>query len=305
MFKNLIVYRLKAERPLDADRLHEALEPHQFAPGHATQPLSVGFVAPRGHEYGVLVEDCDGHLLLCLKFEERKVPAQALKRRVDEMAAAEEQSTGRKPGKKARKEMAEFAMQELLPQAFPKHSRVLVWIDAASSLLMIDASSASRAKEVVSLLVKSIEGLTVHLLQTAESPASCMAAWLMEGMGPLGFTIDRDCELKSGDEMKSVVKYGRHALDIEEVRMHLQSGKAPTKLALSWRDRVSFLLTDTLQIKRISFLDLVFEGKDKPAKDEAFDADAALATAELGLLIPALIDGLGGEHDFFAGRAAK
>ena len=69
---------------------------------------------------------------------------------------------------------------------------------------------------------------------------------------------------------------------------------------MSWKDRVSFVLTDTLQIKKIAFLDLAFEGRDAPAKDEAFDADAALATGELGQLIPMLIDGLGGEHDFFA-----
>jgi recombination associated protein RdgC len=73
---------------------------------------------------------------------------------------------------------------------------------------------------------------------------------------------------------------------------------------MSWKDRVSFMLTDTLQIKKISFLDLAFEGRDTPEKDEAFDADAALATGELCKLIPELIDGLGGEHDFFAAGAA-
>jgi len=127
-----------------------------------------------------------------------------------------------------------------------------------------------------------------------------MAAWLMDGVPPASFTVDRECELKSEDEMKSVVRYARHPLDIEEVRQHLTAGKRPTKLALTWRDRVSFLLTDTLSIKKIAFLDIVFEGRDKPSKDEAFDADAALATGELSQLLPDLIYGLGGEHDFAA-----
>jgi recombination associated protein RdgC len=95
-----------------------------------------------------------------------------------------------------------------------------------------------------------------------------------------------------------VVRYARHALDIDEVRQHLTSGKRPTRLAMTYQDRVSFLLTDTLQLKKISFLDVVFEGRDKGDKDEAFDADAAIATGELSQLIPALIEGLGGEHDF-------
>ena len=40
----------------------------------------------------------------------------------------------------------------------------------------------------------------------------------------------------------------------------------------------------------------VFEGGSKPKADEAFEADAAIATGELGKLIPDLIDALGGEH---------
>jgi recombination associated protein RdgC len=127
-----------------------------------------------------------------------------------------------------------------------------------------------------------------------------MAAWLMDGDTPEGFQIERECELKSSDEQKSVVRYARHALDIDEVRAHLTSGKMPTRLALSWKERVAFTLTETLTLKKISFLDLAFEGRPEVSGDESFDADLALATGELGTLIPALIEGLGGEHDFTA-----
>ena len=104
------------------------------------------------------------------------------------------------------------------------------------------------------------------------------------------------CELKSADEMKSVVRYSRHLLDIDEVRQHITSGKVPTKLGMSWEGRVSFLLSDTFQIKKLTFLDVVFEGQKAASKDEAFDADAAIATGELSQLLPDLIDALGGEQ---------
>ena len=68
----------------------------------------------------------------------------------------------------------------------------------------------------------------------------------------------------------------------------------PTRLAMTWEGRVSFMLTESMQIKKLAFLDVVFEGH-KPGKDEAFDADAAIATAEMSKLIPDLIDALGGE----------
>jgi DNA segregation ATPase FtsK/SpoIIIE-like protein len=125
-----------------------------------------------------------------------------------------------------------------------------------------------------------------------------MAAWLMDGVAPKGFRIEREAELKGSDEQKPVVRYGRHPLDIDEVRAHLVAGKMPTRLALSWNDRVAFTLTEGFAVKKISFLDLAFEGRAVASGDEAFDADLALATGELALLLPALVEGLGGEHDF-------
>lgn len=304
MFKNLIVYRLGHAFAQSAEQVSEALAANAFQPCGATQLASLGWTAPRDIAHAPLAEAIGGAILAKLLIEQRVLPGSVIKRRTDEMAARIEQETGRKPGKKQTKELKEQAVLELLPMAFTKQSSIKLWIAPESRLLMIDAPSQGKADEAVTLLVKSLPGLAVHLLQTAESPASCMAAWLMDGVPPEGFTIDRECELKSSDEMKSVVRYGRHPLDIEEVRQHITSGKAPTRLAMSWKDRVSFVLTDTMQIKKIAFLDLAFEGRESPAKDEAFDADAALATGELGKLIPELIEGLGGEHNFLGGVAA-
>jgi len=307
VFKNLMVYRVGPDWQPTLEQIEDSLAKAVFVECGATQPQSLGWGPPRGIAHAGLVEDIGGHWLMKLMIEQRVLPGSVVKKRVDEIAAQVEQATGRKPGKKALKDLKEQATHELLPMAFTKTSAIKVWIAPAQRLLMIDAGSASRAEEVVTLLVKALDGLALHLIQTAESPAACMAAWLMDGVPPEGFTIDRECELKSADEMKSVVRYARHALDIEEVRQHLQSGKMPTRLAMSWKDRVSFMLTDTLQIKKISFLDLAFEGQtgsQAPEKDEQFDADAALATGELCKLIPELIDGLGGEHDFLAAGAA-
>ncbi|MCV2368816.1 recombination-associated protein RdgC [Roseateles oligotrophus] len=304
MFKNLMVYRVGQEWQPTVEQIEDSLAKTTFVETGATQQQSMGWAPPRGIEHAPLIEDIGGHWLLKLMIEQRVLPSSVVKRRTDEMAERIEAETGRKPGKKQTKDLKEQATLELLPMAFTKQSAIRVWIAPAQRLLMIDAGSASRAEEVVTLLIKELPGLNLHLIQTAEAPATCMAAWLMDGVPPEGFTIDRECELKSVDEMKSVVRYARHSLDIEEVRQHLSGGKSPTRLAMTWRDRVSFMLTDTLQIKKISFLDVVFEGRDSSDKDEAFDADAAIATGELCKLIPDLIDGLGGEHDFLAAGAA-
>jgi recombination associated protein RdgC len=66
---------------------------------------------------------------------------------------------------------------------------------------------------------------------------------------------------------------------------------------------VSFMLTEGLQIKKIAFLDTVFEGTK--ADDGGFDTDVAIATGELTKLIPDLIEALGGEAESGVANAAQ
>jgi recombination associated protein RdgC len=304
VFKNLTLYRIAPGWAPSLDAMEKALDGARFVPCSATQDKSLGWVEPRGDAHGPLVEAVAGQRILKLQIETKSVPGAVVRRKAQEAADHIEATTGRKPGKKAKKDLKEQATHELLPRAFTKTSATQVWIAPKEGLLFVDAGSSSRADEVVTLLIQASPGLSLQLVQTAESPAACMAAWLLDGVTPEGFQIERECELKGSDEQKPVVRYARHPLDIDEVRAHLTSGKMPTRLALSWRERVAFTLTEGFTIKKISFLDLAFEGRPEASGDEAFDADLALATGELGRLIPALIEGLGGEHDFAAAGTA-
>jgi recombination associated protein RdgC len=298
LFKNLTVYRVGPEWQATLAQIEEGLSAARFAECGATQPQSLGWVAPRGTKHGPLIEAVGGQWLMMLMVERKALPSAVVKRRTEELAQQVEQASGRKPGKKQTKELKEQATLELLPMAFTKRSTLKVWIDAKQRLLMVDASSPARAGEVVTQLIKSLDGLTLTPLQTTESASVAMSDWLLTGEPPAAFSVDRECELKSEDEMKSVVRYARHPLDIDEVRQHIATGKRPTRLALTWQGRVSFVLTETGQIKKIDFLEVVFEGRVHTDKaDDAFDADAAIATGEMVQLIPDLIDALGGELD--------
>ena len=123
-----------------------------------------------------------------------------------------------------------------------------------------------------------------------------MAAWLSDREAPAGFTLDRECELKQPDSEKATVRYARHTLDIDEVGQHIQGGKLPTQLGLTWASRVSFVLTEAGTMKKIKLLDVVLENAapQGDADDGSFDTDVALATGELMQLIPDLVAALGG-----------
>ena len=290
----MMLYRIGAGWTASVAQMEEALHRVRFLECRPTQEKSVGWIEPRGEKHGALVESLGGQLILKFMFEAKLLPASVVRRAAVLKMEQIEASTGRKPGKKEAKDIRESLLQQMLPQAFTRQASVLVWIDPMERLLAIDTTALAKADEVVQSLVRAFGGFTVALVETQDSPHAAMSAWLTERAAPGHFDLDRECELKGTDDMQSAVRYSRHLLDIVEIRQHVEGGKLPTRLAMSWEGKVSFLLTDTLQIKKLRFLDGVF--KEGRADDEdRFDADATIFTGEMKKLIPQLIKALGGE----------
>ena len=288
--------------PLEA--LEEALQSARFIPCGATQAESVGWVAPRGNKSTVLVEAVGNQVILRLCVERRPLPASAVKAEVDERVEKYKQETGReRVSAKIKKEFKEEAIQSLLPRAFTRRSSTTLWIDPVNKFLVIDSGSLSSADKVVSQLIETLSeipgsrpGLMTRPLQTAMAAGPAMAHWLASREAPVGFTVDCDCELKMPDDQKSTVRYSCHTLEIDEVAEHIAAGKIPTQLAMTWNDRVSFVLTDMAQVKKIKLLDIVLDGVQENGKDDdGFDTDAAIVTGELSNLIADLLEALGGE----------
>jgi recombination associated protein RdgC len=303
-----LIYKLAPGWQPDFAALDASLSDVPFTECGSTQPISMGWVAPRGLAHGAVLESVAGQMHAALQVEKKMLPGSVVKRRLDEIASQIERDSGRRPGKKQQRELKDQVVLELLPRAFTRRGLIRVWIAPEAGLLLIDAASPSVASEVITQLVAALsgpqhQGFNVLALNTALSPAVMMRDWLASDEPPAVFTVDRECELKAADEQKSVVRYARHALDTDEVKQHIEAGKTPTRLAMTWNGRVSFTLTDTMMLKKIEFLDVVFEGRSERADNTAgnaaenFDADAAIATGELTALITDLIEALGGEAE--------
>ena len=299
MFKNALIYRITQwAAPATADieaRLGEA----RFAECGATQLESSGWVEPRGEKHGRLIESVGGQWILRLAVERKAVPASVVKEALSQRLDKIEADTGRRPKGKQSKELKEEVIQDLLPRAFPRRANTLIWVDPKAQLIWINAASLKKADAIVTQLVALLGGgLAITLLQTQISPTTAMAEWLTSKQAPAGFSIDRECELKQPDSEKATVKYSRHTLDIDEVAEHIQQGKLPTQVAMTWEGRICFVLTETMTLKRIKLLDVAMEAtatSTAGSNDDAFDANVAIATGELGKLFPDLLAALGGE----------
>lgn len=296
LFKNIVVYRIGPEwTPPPLERLEAELQRLAFTPCEPTQELSAGWVPPRGKDNGAMVESVAGQWLLKLAVERKAVPGGAVRAELEARCKAIEAERGRKPGRKEKAEIKDEIVHTFLPRAFSKRSSHVLWLDLEQRSLVIAAGSMKSAepviKQIVDVMAELQHVLPLAPLSTSLAPATAMAEWLTTRQAPEGFSIDRDLELKKAGEEKSVVRYARHSLELDEIGQHIQEGKLPTQLALTWNDKVSFVLTEQLAIRKIDIRDV----DEAPKGEDGFDADAAIATAELSGLIPELLASLGGE----------
>ncbi|HZG21754.1 MAG TPA: recombination-associated protein RdgC [Herbaspirillum sp.] len=294
-FKNLQIYRLPAPWAINADELESQLAPQAFTACSSLDMQSQGWVPPRNNER--LVHVVNRQLLLKLDTEKKLLPSTVINQVTKARAAELEEQQGFPPGRKQTKELKEQVTDELLPRAFSVVRSTWVWIDPVNGWLLVDAGSPSKAEEVLKLLFKAIPKFPLETLRTVMSPGAAMTDWLVSDEAPNGFTVDQDTELRSTAESKATVRYVRHTLEADDIRRHIESGKQCTRLALTWADKVSFVLTENLSVKRIAPLDVLKEDSEIAGKndDERFDGDFMLMSGELAKLLAALVDALGGQ----------
>jgi recombination associated protein RdgC len=297
-FRNLQVFRLNGEWEYSSAALTARLQRGAFRNCAATEMQSMGWVPPRG-EPGELVVGVDRQQLIALGVEQKLLPGAIVRQYTQERLTQLEQAQGFKPGRKQATEVREQITFELLPRAFVKRRLTYGWIDPLGRWLVIDAASPAKGDEFIEQLKDSLDALPLHLVRTQLSAGAAMTEWLAAGVAPAGFSIDRDCELRASTEERATVRYARHSLDDDEVRRHITAGKAATRLALTWNDRVSFVLTEQMQVKRVAFLDILKEeaGRRVDGGDDLFEANFALMSGELARLLADLVAALGGEAE--------
>ncbi|WP_165720658.1 recombination-associated protein RdgC [Bordetella trematum] len=294
-FKNLKIYRLSAPWTLTGEQLEESLAKHAYRQGNNLEMQTLGWISPR--ENASLSHSINGQILLSLRAEKKLLPSTVVNQVARARAQEIEEQQGYKPGRKQMKEIKERVTDELMPRAFSIYRDTRVWIDTRNHWLVIDAAASAKADEVIGMLVKTVDPLPLENLYVAQSPAAAMTGWLAADEAPANFSIDQDTELRASDESRAAIRYVKHSIDADDVRRHIQSGKQCTRLAMTWADRVSFVLTEAMDVKRVTPLDVLKENPDNLAlnDDEKFDSDMALMTGELAKLMTELVEALGGE----------
>ncbi|GMG87328.1 recombination-associated protein RdgC [Biformimicrobium ophioploci] len=296
-FKNLRVYRFTKPFELTAEALAEKLEPGEFVPCGSQDTQRRGWVAPLGRHGVELVHAANGRLLLCEKRQEKVIPAAVVNERIEEKALAISEAEHRRVGRKERQNIKDEVLLEMLPKAFARSSVQHAFISPADNLLVVNASSAKRAEELLESLREAVGSLSLIPLGTKNLPLQAMTSWLTAGEPPAEFEFGSECELRDLSGNEGVIRCRNQDLYAEELQNHLVAGMQVSKLGLVWKDGIEFIVDDQLAIKRVKYSDAVQEKADRADGADAaqqLDMEFAVMTVEVIAMIEALQSAFGG-----------
>ena len=296
-FKNALIYRLTKSLDWSAENLQSQLQQCAYHPCQQSDMSKFGWSEPL-RESELLHFSVGKQILLVAHKEEKILPAQVIKRELDERIEQLEQKENRKLKKIEKQALKDDVIATLLPRAFSKNQHTAMWIDVEKNLIYIDTASSKRAEDCLALLRKSLGSLPVVPLAFANEPSLIMTDWV-KGNEPQWLTVLEDAELQ-GSQDQAVIRCKQQALDSEEILGLLNSGKYVTKLSLDWDEHLSFTLNEDASLKRLKFADQIREQNDDILKEDfaqRFDADFVLMTGILATLTDNLLDEFGGEKE--------
>jgi recombination associated protein RdgC len=291
-FKNLYLLQLSPDFTLTPEDLHTALEAKPFMGCGKEQREAIGWVSPLGRHSEQLVHVANNYMLLTLAHQERMLPSSVIREELDERVAILEDKESRKVSNREKKDLREQIEFELLPQAFTRTRKMDAWLDLEHGWMIVNTSSSTQAERMTKLLRTTLNSLPVAAPKTDSSPTSLMTQWLTEGILPAPFALGEECELRSQGDEKSVAVFKRHELTTDVVQSNLAAGKMVSKLGLVWDEKISFILTDELQLRRVRFLDVLedsLKDADPQSHAEKLDIEFSLMTGEVTKLLADLM----------------
>lgn len=282
------VFELPEKRYLD-----ESLGNSWFTEPQGLDWFTEGFIHPTAFS-DTAVSEAEKTMLIALKREEKVLPSAAIKHKLDEQVVKIQTAEGRNVGRKEKHELREAIIDDLLPKALIKSSRTYGLF--AGEWLFVDTANRRKAENLLTKLREALGGLPAQQPLIRQSPSALMTNWLLQGEAQGRFVLDYDVTLVGAGDVAPKVKISRKDLTAEDVVQHAQNGMTVTELGLVWNDRVAFILTQDLTLKRIQWLDVVqeeAEGSCDDAESMAY-ATQLLMAAALSVILGELVDLLGG-----------
>lgn len=294
--KNLIIYRVHRDVQFHPDVMEKQLAEFALTPIGSQDKQKFGWVSalPCGE---LFAHSSGGNILLRSCKQEKLLPASCINKLVQEKVAQLEAEQGRPLKKREKEDIRDNIIIDVLPTAFVKESFTSLYILPSQGVIVVDASSHSKAESILALLRKTLGSLPVVPLVPAVAVESTLTEWVKTAQVPSGFSIGNSAVMRSILEKGAQVTLKNEELSAESIQKHIEENKVVTALSIDWQERIQLTLKDTMAITRVKFADELKEQNDDiPREDLAarLDADFSLVAGELTAFCVSLIDALGG-----------
>ncbi len=257
-FKSLFAFKLN-ESEISEDKIIEKLEKFRIVPCGKHDEKSVGWDDFLDEDDSIIFKVNKGVYLLNLKTEEKSVPASVVGQKIKERIKAMVKSGENYPTKKELKSLKEEIKHDMLSQAFVKPSFTVGYIDFKNGLLVVDASSPSKADKFNSFLRDSLGSLDIDIINPEKDVSEVMGEWLKNKKAERPFEIGNSCMFKERSGNNGKITVSQHDLATEEIIQHLENDNIVEKMDIIWQKRVSFALNSAFRISKVKFLDIVNE----------------------------------------------
>lgn len=276
-FRNLAFYRITQPLTISPEQLSEALAARQFVPCSASDWMRKGFVPPvdRSDEWTVFIGN---RHLVCLKVQDKILPAAAIKEALDLKVSEVEQREKRVLGRKERKALKEAVTEELLPRALTKSKIHHAYIDFENNLLVVDSTSMSVIDTVIGSLRDALTSFPVIPLKTKSAPHVIFAHWV-QNEAPKSFALSGACKLLD-PLTRAKVTVANHDLTNDAFTNLLEEGHQVESIGLSEFGDASFTLCADLRVSQLK----IKNGAIMAARDEDGETAADVARADFMLL---------------------
>ena len=292
-FKNLTLFRFPSSLNKSIADIESQLGNKPLKPVGPLELSSRGFVSPFGRGEEALSHSVNHATLVTLGGEDKLLPSAVVNEQLALKLEAATEQQGRRPGGAERKRIKEEVLTDLLPRALARPARMNAYLDSDGGWLVIDTSSRKSAETMVTTLREAMGSFPALPVSAEASPRALMTGWLAGEPMPEGFALGDECELRDPADTQMLVRCQRHDLHGEEIQEHLKAGKQAFKLALTFEDRLSFVLGEDLVIRKLKFLEAATESLEEDNRESLaaeLDAVFALMSGELARLLKRLED---------------
>jgi recombination associated protein RdgC len=284
-FKQVQIFQLNDPITYAPEKLAQQLQALAFTSCLPSMHSSVGWTSPLEMDNAPLVHAMNGYMMICMQQEEKILPATVVRQELNDKIKQIEARDDRKVGYSEKLSLKEEIIVTLLPRAFTKLSRLYAYIDTKNKWLILGTANAKKTEDFLMLFKKSVSE-NIRAFEINKVPP-VITQWLKKQAYPKEFSVEKTCLLQDPQQQNRIIRCQHQDLFAAGIQSLIKDGCEAKQLAISWQDRVSFVLAEDFSLRSIQYLEdvlMAVKEIDSETEQQQFDADFFIMTETLAAL---------------------